>query len=271
MTDDAEVVQPDEGQGDGSADAPYREYLDRIPEEVRGQVEPVFKDWDANTTKRFQDAAEYRRQWEPYEQSGVRNLTPEQAQWATQFMDAYDNNPQAVVEWAQQYAQERGLTLAEAAQEAAQAPEPSFDDYSVGLDAQALEKALDSRLSPVMQRLEAFTAWQEQQEQAQRVQEANQFIRQQLDELKTKHGDEFDEDAVERFIPQYIETDPRNAVPNAWRDYQNLKAQLEKGFVSQKIDQPPAAEFGGIPDGNAEPITSLQQASEIARNILRQR
>ena len=273
MSDDAEVVQPDAGQGDGSGAAPYQEWLDRIPEQVRGDVEPVFKDWDASVTKRFQDAAEYRRQWEPYEQTGVRNLSPEQVQWASQFMDAYDNNPQAIVEWAKEYANERGLTLAEAAQQAQEASErseQSFDDYSVGYDTQALEKALQAQLGPIQQRLEAFASWQEQQEEAQRVQEANQFIRQQLDELKAQHGAEFDEDAVERFIPQYIESDPRNAVPNAWRDYQSLKAQLEKSFVSTKIGAPPAAESGGLADGSPEPVKTLDKANELARNILRQ-
>src|ERR1035437_4782758 len=76
MAEDDEVVQPPEGQGDQSNSSPYAEYLDRLPEEVRGDVEPVFRDWDAQTTRKFQDAAKYRKQWEPLEQTGVSQRDP---------------------------------------------------------------------------------------------------------------------------------------------------------------------------------------------------
>jgi hypothetical protein len=50
------------------------EYLDRLPEEMRGDVEPIFKEWDANVTKRFQEAAEFRKTMEPLSDLGLTDI-----------------------------------------------------------------------------------------------------------------------------------------------------------------------------------------------------
>lgn len=99
-------VQP-EGQGAASG-SPYGEYLSRIPEEQRGVVEPVFKDWDANVTRRFQEASEFRRQWEPYGDLGLTEYDPGYLQQLLQLGQLF-NDQDSYKEWLQLQAQEAGL------------------------------------------------------------------------------------------------------------------------------------------------------------------
>lgn len=265
----ADFVQPEEGQGgEGTGgDPPYADYLSRIPEEVRGQVEPVFKDWDAQTTRKFQEHSEYRKQWEPYEQSGINQLDPETVQWLTQFAGALDN-PQAIQEWFQAYAQQHGLQQEAPAQE-------SFDEQFAYEDPNTqLKQMLDTSLSPIQQRLEQFAQWQEQQEQAAAFNQAQQYISSQVDALKQKHPQEFDstaEKAVEQLVAQYIDSDPRNAVPRAWADWQQIRNTLEKQTLQGKTNQGAGAEAGGVPNVLAEMPKTMEDANRLAKDWLRSR
>lgn len=269
MADDfADVAQP-EGQGDaGTTDAPYSEYLNRIPEEVRGDVEPVFKDWDKSVTQRFQQASEYRKGWEPYEQVGVNRYDPAAVQWALQFFEAQQSNPQAIQEWFQQYAQEHGL---EAAQQAAEQLQGQEDPYGYADPSQQqLEALLQQKLSPFEKQLQQMNERFQMQEEQQRIAEAQAFIDSQLKGLEEKHGDEFNRDWVEKFIGNHIESNPEQAVELAWQDFQALRNQLEKATLQSKVDAPPPAETGGFPDTNPDEIKSWKRASEIALQTLRQ-
>ncbi len=272
MTDGiADDAQPPEGQDApaGGQGSPYQEYLDRLPEEVRGQVEPVFRDWDASTTKRFQEAAEYRRQWEPYEQAGLNQIPAQDAPFLAEFYTAMQQNPQAISQWYQQYAEQNGLTP----QQAAELEQQAYVDP----DMQALlEQQFQQRLGPISQQLEQLSQWQQQQDAAAREAEAMRSIEGQLSELASKHGDGFSREGVEKFVAQYIETDPSHAVERAFADYQSLVAAIEKGYVSKKLAQPAAPESGGQAATGAEPLKGtskdiLQQAAARAREQLTQR
>jgi hypothetical protein len=269
-TDPAEDVQPDEGQGGGGEqDAPYAEYLNRIPEEVRGDVEPVFKEWDANVTRRFQEHSQQREQWAPYEELGVNRLSPDEVQWALDFRQAAVENPQAVKEWFDQYAQAHNLTEPEPTYE-----QPAFDSYED--PQQQLERLLKQQLEPVQQQLAQIGQWREEQEFAQRKAEADRFVMSQMDELKAKHPDEFKttgeygaEKMIDRLIGRYIESDPRNAVPRAFADYQAWRAEIEKQTLQSKVDAPAPAEAGGTADVAPEKFSRIKDVEEQAREFLR--
>ncbi len=265
-------VQPHEGQG-AAGDAPYAEYLNRIPEEVRGQVEPVFKEWDANTTRRFQEQAEYRKQWEPYEQLGVQNLSQDQVQWAMQFMSALDS-PQTIKDWYQTYAQANGLSEAEKQQQAQQAQQAqpdlaSYDQFGGYEDPAQIQNLLKEQLGPLQQELQALAAWRQQQDQQKQLQEAERLIESQKSDLRTKHPEEYNEEAISKLVAQYVSTDPLNAVPRAFADWQQIRGDIEKATLQSKVNQPPPPESGGVADGSPERITSLAQANVIALARLR--
>lgn len=269
MTDElVDAVQPDDGQGGrDTSETPYAEFLNRIPEEVRGDVEPVFKDWDANVTKRFQDASEYRKSWEPYEQAGVNKYDPAAVEWALQFYEAQQSNPQAIQEWFQAYAQQHGLEAAQ--QAAARLEQPSVDEFGYTDPAQQLEQMLAQRLTPFEQQLQQLTQTFQQQQEQQAIQAAQAQIEGQLQELADKHPGEFNREWVEKLLLNHIDTNPEQAVTLAWQDYQALRNQLEKSVFEKKANDPSPAEGGGLPDVNPEKITTFAQAKEIALQTLR--
>jgi hypothetical protein len=260
----SDSVQPDEGQGHA---APYQEYLDRIPEETRGQVEPIFKEWDANTTRRFQEASEYRKTWEPYEKLGVSSQDPDAVAWALQFYNAQAENPRAIQEWYEQYAAQNNLTPQQV-QEAVQQPAAQDWEY-VDPSVQVLEDRLKQQLEPLTKQMEQLNSWREQQEQNYREQEALRMIEGQMADLKSKHPDVFNEAAVEKLIANYVETDPQHAVQRAFDDWQAIVSQIQRDTLQSKANSPSTPLQGGSLDGHAEPIRTLKEASRIALEQLR--
>lgn len=253
-------VQPNQGQGAAGGDSPYGEYLNRIPEDARSEAEAAFKQWDADTTKKFQDAAEYKRSWEPFEQMGVQKRDPNEVEWAMQFVDALQN-PTTIKEWYDTYAQQHGL--------AAQNDQADDQEYLDPSMQSALEKMLQSHVGPVASQLAEITQWREAQEQQAREAEAMSNLRSQLDELKSQHGADFNEPMVEKLLPQYIESDPQHAVQRAWEDWQAIRNQIEQQAISGKANQPAGAVSGGTADGSPPDIRTLKDAAAAAIEQLR--
>ena len=244
MSDElTDVIQP-EGQGDGGTggDPPYADYLSRIPQDAREDVEPIFKEWDANVNKKFQSHAEFRKQWEPLQETGINQLSSDEVSWLVQFRQALDD-PQTMQQWWEGYARENGLTPAEAEAEA-------LDEFGIVDPQQQLEKLLEDRLSPLSKQLEQFSSRFEQQDQQAAMAEAGRFIEGQIGQLKEKHG-EFDketEELINTLAGRYIESDPMNAIPRAWDDLQRWRNDVEKSALQAKVSQPGPAESGGVPD-----------------------
>ena len=270
----ADVVQP-EGQGDEGevGSPPYADYLTRIPEEARGAAEEAFKDWDARTTQRFQEAADLRKTWEPYQEAGVNRYDPQAVQWALNFMEASQANPGAVKEWYEQYATENGLQSAEPPPDPTAEYQP-YDEYG---NQQGFEQALQSALGPIQSQLEGLTQFQQQAEQQAAEAEAMQYVDGQLSELRDRHPDAFKdtgpygaEQMVTRLLPHYIDTDPLNAVPRAFDDYRAIVGQIEKNALQPKVDAAPPALGGGAINGAVEESKTLGDASERAKAFLQQ-
>jgi hypothetical protein len=268
MSDETtDAVRPDEGEGGGGEGNPlYAEYLDRIPEESRGVAEEAFKAFDANTTKRFQEAAEYKQQWQPYEEAGINSIDPELAKWAVQFANSLDN-PDAIHEWFRDvYAPQYGIDLNPQQQQ-------QQDQFAGGeFEYEDPTAKLQQQIEQLQQQIEGHTSWQQQQEQQAAVAEAHKFIQGQMDEIASKNPAEFDDTAreyVEVFAGRYIDSDPRNAVPKAWKDYQALRNTLSKQALQEKVDQGTGAESGGVPDGAPDEVKDLKQAGELAKQWLR--
>lgn len=269
----AEDVQPEEGQGDEATEQPpYAEALSRIPEEFRDQVEPVFKDWDAGVTRRFQEASEAKKSWERYADTGVGRYDPEAVQWALQLMETARDKPDELKEWYSQYAEERGLN--EAKQEAGAPDFTTYEEY--GQDPNQLNSLLEQHLSPLSQQLQEMTAWRQQQEQQAREAEAGKYIDNQMNELKAKYPDDFKdttetgpEKIIEEFLPYFAETDPMNAVPRAFARYQAIRGGIEKNYASGKLSQPPPPEKGGLVNGAPETM-SKEERMAAAINMIRE-
>lgn len=248
----ADNVQPDEGQGSEgtSGGSPYADYLSRIPEEYRGEVEPVFQDWDRNVTRRFQEASEYRKQWEPYE--SLREQDPQYWQEARAFAEAARNDPAALREWLDQ---NHGRP------EAPQPAQPEADPYAPYDPNAELKQLLESQLSPLQEQLQGLTQWQQQQIEQAQLREAQRSADSAIDDLMQKHQDAIPEplrenfkEIISRFSLPFAEEggSAAQAVERGWQEYQQMVNQIEKATLQAKVDAPAPAEGGGLPDVSPE-------------------
>ena len=268
-------VQPDPGQGDVDVTGgqPYADYLTRVPEEVRGDVEPIFKDWNSNVNRRFEEHAEYKRSWEPYE--NVRQHQPEAVTEALQLYQAALNDPQAFQQWFEQYAAERGLTPKQAAAELE--PEAmTFDQYDPNAQ---LQQLLDQKLSPLQSQMEQFISRQQELEQQATVQALSEQVGQEIAKLRAEHAKDLPEkvqeqleDIIERFGMRYAGepgATPEQVVRRAWADFESLSNQLQTGALQSKVDQPEPAVSGEVADGAPPQIRTLAEANKIALQQMR--
>lgn len=265
MADDD--AQPDEGQG--GSDAPYADYLERFDEASRPVAEEVFKEWDGNVTKRFQAASEAAKEWEPFAETGVKDLSPDMVSWLVQFAQAQQENPQAVVQWAQEFAQANGLTES---QQAALEDNPEVQAL--------LEQQLSQHMTPVQQEIAQLREWQAQQEEQAANQRGQQMVDAQVADLKAKHPNDLPMDEkgnvdmglIERFAMSYVESDPQNAIAKGFADYRKIVDGAQKAQFEEKdrIGRMPAAESGGVADTSPEKINGLKEAGTIATEMIRE-
>ena len=258
-------VQPDQGQGDvgqTSGGQPYADYLARVPDEVRGTVEPVFKDWNSHVNSRFEEHANYRKQWEPYEQAGVTRYSPQDIQAAFDLLQ----NPDQLRSWAdEQY----GPVQAPEQQQ----PQPEFDLYGQP-DQQQFEQLLESKLGPLSQELQQLAQWRQQQEQQAQIQQIQGVIDREIGMLQEKHAANLPEpirenfaETVERFADKYANDPsltPEQMVAKGWADFEALSNQLQTAALQDKVNQPAPAETGGRADLTPDSPKTLKEAGELA-------
>jgi hypothetical protein len=245
----AEPAQLPEGQGEeASGSSPWETYLDRIPEDARDVATEAFREMEANANKKFESHAEFRKQWEPLQETGINQLSPEEVSWLVQFRQALEQ-PDVMQQWWEGYAKENGLTVAEAQAQAAD------DDFGFQDPSQQMEKLLEERMAPLMKKLEEYDGRFQQQTQAQQQAEATQYIDGQIGALEKEHneGNKFDDETkglIELFAQKYVDSDAMNAIPRGYADLQHLLNTNEKKALQGKLNQPPPAEGGGVPDVN---------------------
>jgi hypothetical protein len=233
--------------------------LSSIPEQLRPAVEPAFKQWEANVTKKFQDHSEYRKSWEPYEQLGVNKVDPQQLQELLSFNEMA-SDPEQFDAWLREAAMERGL-LEQAQQEPS---DPYADLYGdTGLQDQltpdSIKQMISEQISPLMEQA------QQQQQQA-ALQEATDQIQTELDSLHEQHGD-FPDEVICQLAMAY---DGPQGIQQAFQDYQNIIAQTERGVVESKLAEPSVPERGGANTTAPPEIKTWEQARDAAISRLRQ-
>jgi hypothetical protein len=258
MSTTAPAVQPDtSGQGGENA-APYQQYLEQIPEEHRGLVEPAFKRWDADVTRRFQDHSQFRDQWSPYAETGINQFDPQAVSQLVAFAQLA-SDPEQFKGWLQQQAQQHGLLQQQAAD--AEPVDPS------------LESLLYEQLGPLRSEIDEFKAWRQQQELTSQQGQVEQEMNDRFAELCEQHrGLEDQAEAVDMFIPGALSQGLTGAaaVDRAVADYQSLVAQTEQRFVGKKTDVPAPPAVPGAPNTGAAEITDPKQATEAALAYVRQ-
>lgn len=233
----------------------YAEALAGVPEQYRGYVEPHFKKWDQAVGPKLQEAAEYRKQWEPYEQLGVKNLEPDTLKELLSFHEIA-SDPDQFLQWYQDIGEQlRQEGLLD--QEQPEQEEPQGDP----------------EIQEIKSQFQEFQQWRQQQEQERAYNDANTFLGGELDKLKQENPNmQFSEEvanAIFTFARNYAESDKQNCVKKGFQDYMNLMGQAEKQLFKAKTEAPAPAESGGVPNTGMPPVTSFDEAKRLGMERLR--
>lgn len=183
--DTADFSQGSDLGSTGEASAPWADYVKDLPDSVRPLVEPKFKDWDANVTKRFQQVHSEYEPLKPFKSLVDNGLDFDSVQQAVQFAQLVNEDPQRVYEaLAEQYGygKEQGSVDPEAGD--------SFDDEPTADDL-----ANNPEFAKYREMTEQMAQIMVEQQRAVQMAEEEAALDAQLASLREQHGD-FDEEYV---------------------------------------------------------------------------
>lgn len=234
--------------------------LSTVPEAYRSDVERIAKEIDGNVTRRFQEAADYRSQWEPYEELGLNEYDPEAIQSLLAFAEIADDQD-AFQEWWESVGDEMGFFDSEGEDNGELTDDGGFPDDEqerAAMVAQMLEGMLDERLGPVEQTLS------EAQEEA-LIDEASDLIDERLGELHEEHGD-FDDEAVMRLAMAHAPD--VDALEKGFADYQEIVNNAATSAINGKANAPSPGGGEGTANTNRKVPVSFDEATEMAKQRL---
>lgn len=256
MADD--VQSPAGDQGAETTDSGLYD-LDSVAPELRDQFVPHLKAIEGNVTKKFQEAAEYKKQWQPYEELGLSDIKPEELQGLLEFAKNA-NDPEWFANWWKTAGTEQGLF-----EQAA----PETDDLGLEDDLspekvqELIEKGVAERLSPIEKTLQ-------EQEQARRVEQANEEITAAFSKIEADNASLFEgksaeekeqvQEAINRLAYSYSDDSSLSVeemLTKGLEDYKSFIGQGEKGLFEKKAEQPQAPEGPGAASTSPDKIASF--------------
>lgn len=248
-------ADPGTANGNGQGNGLHEQFVSSAPEHLRDAARELVPTWDQYVQRQFTDHADYRKNWEPYEQLGINEIEPEELQELLDFRNIVQDENRF-----RQWHQEIGDLLNP---DGIDANDDEFADPQV--------QQLQQQLQQMQGMMEQLVQDRESQQQQQVLQETAMQVRQELDALKKDNPDltAEDEDYICTLALRY---DSSDAIQRGFQDFQKLMGRAEKGVFNHKTD--PALRVapvsGGNNDTSAEPILSFEQAARAARERLRQ-
>lgn len=252
MADEATAAAPTADPGtEGSEPDLYD--IEQVDPEYREHFAPHLKAVQSAVDKKFREAADYRKGWQPYEELGLRDMDPGAVKQLLDFAQMA-NDPSQFDEWLKAAAEERGLLNG------------SSEDDDLGLEEiedlspEKIKELVAEQTQPIQETL------QQQQQQA-AVAEAEQGIDESLEQIRKDNPDlpENAEDAIVKLAYSYAEEDGVDPIAKGFEDYQSLIGQGEKGLFEKKAAQPKPAEGAGAAVMGDEKITSFDDPRLMAR------
>src|SRR4051794_10553003 len=163
-----EGTGPDQGsQGNGL----HESFISSAPEHLQDAARQLVPYWDPYVQRQFGDHANYRKNWEPYEQLGVNEIEPSELQELLDFREIIQDEDQ-FREWYQNV----GELLGDPEQETQEAA----DEY--GLPPELLQS-----IQGMQQELAQMREERQQQAQMQVLHQTAAEVRQELDGLKKQN------------------------------------------------------------------------------------
>jgi hypothetical protein len=259
-----DAVQPEQGQGQtiGEQSSAVQGEQPQGPQDdsqglfdlgdiadpaVRSEVERIAKDIERNVNQRFQSHAEYRKQWEPYEELGLTDLDPEGVAGMLGIFEQLAN-PETAAEAILELAEAVGVDLGQLPEAGAEAED--IPDWARPL-------------------VENFSAEQERQLQDQIREQERERLTAEWTEVQTKHGGPLDDELagrVKTLATRFI-ADPSIEQPllAAYDFITEVAGSAEKELVRSTPKPPARAERGGSASTAIAPPETFEEAERILR------
>jgi hypothetical protein len=231
--------------GGGTGDTPYSQYLEQFKDPASRQIaENVFKEWDGNTTQRFQKLhSDYQSKYSAIDPL-LNDYDPADIQAAVTIAEQLQQDPTAFLQLLQQNLGDEGGGY----EEEGTYPETSDDPYDQRFG------QLEETLASVMEQLQQQTA---QQEQAQNDRQLNDTLK----ALAQEHGD-FDEDVV---LAKALKNG--GDLEAAVQEYKALEEQIRTR--GNRPSPRPLGAGGGVPSNAFDPNSmSSRDTRDLVRKIL---
>lgn len=252
-----------EGEGQGGTDLGLYD-LSEVPEHLRPHVEPHLKKWEGNVTQKFQEAAEFRKQFEPLAAvEGLTDVPPERIAELIEFERDYitpiaQGDHSKFEEWWRAMGEHLGFLEEEEA-----------GGEGDGEETTPEVAELRGHIAELTQKLEQIEGRDAERETSERQRAVQAEIRSQLDALHghedfpTREDGSPDDDVVLRLAFAY--GGEPDAVDKAFKDYLRIAGKAQGELVKEKLDQPAAALQGGSPNTSPPEIRTFREAREAAK------
>lgn len=270
---ETEAVQGDVGQGAAVAEGStgLRPNLDGLAPDVRDQINTILDQYEGNATKKFQEHAEFRKQWEPYGELNITDFDPEYLGELLQFSEIFEDEGR-FDEWLTSTARERGI-LGQQGGDAADAGGEG-DEYDVPQTKAELDEYVQQKVQEAVAPIVQHT---QQQSEQQATQEISQQLDQQLDKLLGQDQIDVsqfsDEDREAVFaLALAAREDHKDPVAAGYLQFKRIRGAGEADVVNGRLNRGQAPEGGGgrAPLDPAKKPTTFKEASAMARERVRQ-
>lgn len=249
---------PDPQSQGGGGNELHQQFIQSVPENLREYAQQLVPHWDKHVQGKFTEAANYRKQWEPYESLGLTNHQPQDLEQAL-ALHAAINDPQQLPELYEQlgqYIEQNGLM-----------PDP--DPLGLGGQPEYQDNPLYQTVTQMQQQMQQMGQFLQGFQEQQRMAQAEALVNSQLEQIKAANPGltDADTDAICTFALKY---DGQDALQRGFADYQSLMGRAEQGIFAKKDGAPAPANSGGTAATRPQPITSFEDAAAAARERLLQ-
>lgn len=235
----------------------HEDFIKSAPEELRDAASQLAPVWDSYVQSKFQEAAEFRKQFE--------GLTQEDAQDYLAFKEI-QQDPQKLVEWYNQW----GTVLQQQHPDLFQQSDTTEDDFGLYEDI-----TQNPQFQQLQREIQAQNEWIQSQQQEASLRQADEYVSGELGKIKQDHPYLTDQDLDDicALANRYVPDDPSQETPDdliqrGFKDFQALIGRTERSLFEKKDNQPKPAQHGGGIANSAEPITDFAAAAEAARRLV---
>lgn len=246
------------GTENGSqGNALHESFISSAPEHLRDTARELVPIWDSYVQRQFTDHANYRKNWEPYEQLGVNELDPGELEELLNFREIVQDEDQ-FREWYNNVGELLGDNQGN--------PNDEGDAGDYDLPPELLQA-----IGSMQQQLNELSQERQMQAEQQALNQTAAEVRQELDQLKAQNSNlDWNEELEDTVCTLALKYDSPDALQRGFQDYQKLVGKAENGVFNNRTD--PALRVAPVSGGNnntsVEPVTTFEQAARAARERL---